>query len=415
MSAPLRSRHSTTGPSGRTTPTRAPGGSGSGLGRVPGTPLGRVLAAEGFAVRSSSSPRKIRHKSMPDKARDWFSNRVLALETSIQDVSFDEVGYPLACAFNSIHFVVRLPHFYSSLPPISSLWTSSSSSSSMTPSRYLREAAQLDADARLTALTTATSSSSTWFATGWIGWTLSVALVLVSVANTLYLASRTRKYQLMLRKDPLSSPNAKAATLRFSREAAPPRKRPLWSRATRHVLSKLGLGGTASSPTVPEREGGGPRTFPIQELHVWTPEYVLWSLRFFTGYPPPIALMYHFLSSSTFVPFLLIGPCIVFLFVSVVHLYSTLVQDRQILSTETMHEYNSTFVYPTVFRQKRDAAVSTDELEFTEWKQKKKREHEIDSPEMTTTTSLARRTGGGLGGTPSRRTGSKSRHSEYLA
>lgn len=158
-----------------------------------------------------------------NRARDWFSNRVLALETSIQDVSFDEVGYPLACAFNSIHFVVRLPHFYSSLPPISSLWTSSSSSS-ITSSRYLRQAAQLDADARLTALTTATSSSSTWFATGWIGWTLSVTLVLVSVANTLYLASRTRKYQLMLRKvsDPPKVPRTFSRTLILSRSSHEP-------------------------------------------------------------------------------------------------------------------------------------------------------------------------------------------------
>lgn len=62
MSTPLRSRHSSSSLSG--TPTPAGQGRGSGLGRVPGTPLGRVLAAEGLAVRS---PRKIRHRSLPDK------------------------------------------------------------------------------------------------------------------------------------------------------------------------------------------------------------------------------------------------------------------------------------------------------------------------------------------------------------
>lgn len=36
-----------------------------------------------------------------------------------------------------------------------------------------------------------------------------------------------------------------------------------------------------------------------------------------------------------------------------------------------MHEYNSTFVYPKVFRQKRDVGVSTEELEFIDWKKEK--------------------------------------------
>jgi len=35
-----------------------------------------------------------------------------------------------------------------------------------------------------------------------------------------------------------------------------------------------------------------------------------------------------------------------------------------------MHEYNSTFVYPRVFVQKRDFATSTEELEFQDWRTK---------------------------------------------
>ncbi|GAA5904189.1 Nur1/Mug154 family protein [Sporobolomyces salmoneus] len=349
MSTPLRSRHSSSNLAG--TPTRA----GGGLGRVPGTPLGRVLAAEGLAVRS---PRKIRHKSLPDKAKDWVSNRFLSLETSIQDLSFDQAGYPLAIGFNSLHFLIRLPHFYSALPPISTLWSSREVAAA---SRYARQAAQMDADARFAALKTGSANASSWYGGGWLGWSLSVVLVLISVGNAVYLASRRRKYQLMLRKDPLSSPNAKSATLRFSPQAPP--KKPLLAQAKDFILTKIGF-----SPTEVAEE---PHSFPIQELYVWTPEYVLWSLRLFTGYPPPIALMYHFLAPSTFIPFLIIGPSLLFLIFSLVHLYSTLLKDRQILSTETMHEYNSTFVYPKVFRQKRDVGVSTEELEFIDWKKEK--------------------------------------------
>ncbi|GAA5931749.1 Nur1/Mug154 family protein [Sporobolomyces koalae] len=358
MSTPLRTQRSSSNLSGTpssayNTPTGRSTRVGAGLSRVPGTPLGRVLAAEGYTVRS---PRKIRQKSLPDKARDWVSNRILSFETSIQLLSFDAAGYPLAIACNSSHFLVRLPHFYSALPPFASLLSYSGSD---TASRYARQA-QLDADARLAALQGQGGSLSS----GWIGWFLSATLVLVSVANTAYLASRRRKYQLMLRKDAPSSPNAKSAVLRFAPHA-PPKKS-----LTNTIRDWI----WRSSQQTQE-----PHAFPIQELYVWTPEYVLWSLRLFTGYPPPIALMYHFLSPSTVIPFLIIGPCVAFLFFSLVHLYTTLLKDRQILASETMHEYNANFVYPRVFVQKRDVGVSTEELEFSDWKT-----HVRDPARMTT-------------------------------
>ncbi|GAA6011656.1 hypothetical protein JCM11491_004723 [Sporobolomyces phaffii] len=366
MDTPLRSRASSGSLSG--TPTPAPRNRGSGLGRVPGTPLGRVLAAEGYTVRS---PRKIRQRSLPDKARDWISNRVLAVETSIQLWSFDAAGYPLAIGLNAAHLVVRLPELSAALPPVSSLWSAAASDAAKavsSSSRYARQVAQLDADARLAALQGAGHALGhhrSFFRSGWIGWTLSVVLVLVSVANAVYLATRTRKYQLMLRKDPLSSPNAKAAALRFAPPSAAGQNQTLLSRVRDYVWPSSHHGRSASEPE--------PHSFPIQELHVWTPEYVLWSVRLFTGYPPPVALMYHFLSPATFVPFVVVGPAVVAVVGGVVSLYGGVVRDRQILATETMHEYNATFVYPRVSVAKRDAATSTDELEFGEWKRQRDR------------------------------------------
>jgi len=134
-----------------------------------------------------------------DRAKDWISNKLLSLETSIQLFSFDSAGYPLAISFNFLHFLIRLPHFYSALPPISSLW-SSSSEVSAAASRYARQAAQLDADARLAALQNGGIAGTSWYGGGWVGWTLSIMFALISIANSVYLASRRRKYQLMLRK-----------------------------------------------------------------------------------------------------------------------------------------------------------------------------------------------------------------------
>lgn len=136
--------------------------------------------------------------SLHCRAKDWLSNRILSLETSIQLFSFDSAGYPLACTFNLLHLLIRLPHFYSALPPLSSLW---SSSAGVEASKYARQAAarQLDADARLAELQ-GSGGARSFFGSGWVGWTFSVALILISVANTAYVASRRRKYQLLLRK-----------------------------------------------------------------------------------------------------------------------------------------------------------------------------------------------------------------------
>lgn len=188
-----------------------------GLARDPGTPVGRLLASEGVAVRS---PRRVRQRSWQERcvlfndslprysrltraettfrrARDWPSNALLSLETSIQLLSFDAAGYPLGIALNVLHFLVRLPGFYSALPSFSSVFQSSAS----TASRYARRADfdLADADARLEALQRQTRSGHAggW---SWWAWWLSVFLILLSVANAVYLASRRRSYQMVLRK-----------------------------------------------------------------------------------------------------------------------------------------------------------------------------------------------------------------------
>lgn len=85
----------------------------------------------------------------------------------------------------------------------------------------------------------------------------------------MYLFSRRRKYTLVLKKDPLASPNARAATLDF----VTPAQQPSWLSRFKHAAAqRVGL---ASTPEAPH-------SFQVQELNVWTPDYVVWSLRLFT-------------------------------------------------------------------------------------------------------------------------------------
>lgn len=107
------------------------------------------------------------------------------------------------------------------------------------------------------------------------------------------------------------------------------------------------------------------KEFTVQQLDVWTPDYVKWSLILFSYvgrrrhpgrdrrltyssprrlYPPPVALLWHFLTPSNFLLAALVGPAVVAQTWVVVHLYAGLVRDRHLLQGEVMHEYNAKFV-----------------------------------------------------------------------
>lgn len=209
--------------------------------------------------------------------------------------------------------------------------------------------------------------------------------MLVSFANAAYLFTRRRRYHLVLRQvrstsgglrlcvaddplyqqDPISSPNARSAMLNFS----PPKPKLSLVQSLKHRVATL----------FGYAEDDEPHQFQIQQLDVWTPDYVKWSLRIFrcgslagevqratdgvpatastrrrshscttscrcpTSFPPSSAEdSSHFRrgpkpreaggdatdssSSQTF---------------ALVYLYSTLVSDRAALQSEVMHEYNA--------------------------------------------------------------------------
>ncbi|GAA5915677.1 hypothetical protein JCM8208_005916 [Rhodotorula glutinis] len=108
------------------------------MARDPGTPVGRLLAAEGLAVRS---PRRVRQRSLGDKLMNWPSNALMSIETSVQLLSFDSAGYPAALAFHLVHFLVRLSAFVPSFSSITSTFYSSASTASRSPPQGRRSRA----------------------------------------------------------------------------------------------------------------------------------------------------------------------------------------------------------------------------------------------------------------------------------
>lgn len=120
--------------------------------------------------------------------------------------------------------------------------------------------------------------------------TISIILVLVSFANVAYLFTRRRRYHLVLHavrplnpkpiefgrpdvalcyhQDPLSSPNARTATLDFS----PPKPKLTLTQQLKKRAAALFWTSDAKEPHL----------YKIQELDIWTPDYVKWSLRIFS-------------------------------------------------------------------------------------------------------------------------------------
>lgn len=82
------------------------------------------------------------------RAQDWPSNLLLSLETSLQVLSLDPAGYPLAIGLNALHLLTRLPVFVAALPSWMRFGGDGGSSA-----QYLASARDLqDADQRLEAM-----------------------------------------------------------------------------------------------------------------------------------------------------------------------------------------------------------------------------------------------------------------------
>ncbi|KAJ3514845.1 hypothetical protein NLJ89_g2139 [Agrocybe chaxingu] len=197
----------------------------------------------------------------------------------------------------------------------------------------------------------------------WFDWTtpITIALVLVSIYNTYSLATRSRSYKFHHRTDPLSSPHAKFVTTKLDLEPLP---QPSFGKRLRsntwYAFSyfwRFLLGMQPPTRALPPKE----KTARVQELDVWEPTEL--ELELFGIYSPAHALLWLAMSSSNWILSLLIMGVVGVQLHAVIHAYTLLLKDKQLLSAETMKEYNDVFVYPRINPIRRDVAVMTHESE----------------------------------------------------
>ncbi|CAA7271692.1 unnamed protein product [Cyclocybe aegerita] len=197
----------------------------------------------------------------------------------------------------------------------------------------------------------------------WFDWTtpITILLVLVSIYNIYSLATRSRNYKFHHRTDPLSSPHAKFVTTKLDLEPLP---QPSFGKHLRsntwYAFSyfwRFLLGMQPPTRALPPKE----KTARVQELDVWEPTEL--ELELFSIYSPAHALLWLAMSSSNWILSLLIMGVVGVQLHAVIHAYTLLLKDKQLLSAETMKEYNDVFVYPRINPIRRDVAVMTHESE----------------------------------------------------
>ncbi|KDR81620.1 hypothetical protein GALMADRAFT_239679 [Galerina marginata CBS 339.88] len=197
----------------------------------------------------------------------------------------------------------------------------------------------------------------------WFDWTTPITLLLVgsSIFNTYNLCTRTRSYKFHHRPDPLSSPHAKFVVTNLD---LVPLERPTFSQRLRTntwysflYFWRFLLGMQPPKRATSPKE----KTSRVQELEVWDPSEL--DLELFSIYSPAHALLWLAMGSSSWVYSVLIMGLVGLQLNVLTHSYTRLIKDKQILSSETMKEYNDVFVYPRINPIRRDVAVMTHQSE----------------------------------------------------
>ncbi|TDL27480.1 hypothetical protein BD410DRAFT_422718 [Rickenella mellea] len=195
----------------------------------------------------------------------------------------------------------------------------------------------------------------------WFDWKtpLTIFLISVSLINTLNFFTRIKLYNLHLRNDPVSSPNAAfiSTELDFSPLEPPP--------LTMRFLTWLSDTFSSSwrfllnfKPPPPPRSA---KTHRVQQLSVWIPGEL--ERKLFTLYSPVHSFLWIATNWSNWILML----SIMAITSAQLHLltdkYEALVKDKQIIAEEVMHEYDVRFVNPRINPIRKDAAVMTHESE----------------------------------------------------
>ncbi|KAF8201827.1 hypothetical protein BJ912DRAFT_946558 [Pholiota molesta] len=199
--------------------------------------------------------------------------------------------------------------------------------------------------------------------TSWFDWTTPITLLLVfsSVLNTYYLCTRTKNYKFHRRTEPIASPHAKFVTTTLDLE---PLEQPTVAQRIRSNLWyafsyswRFLFGLRPPKRPLPPKE----KTSRVLEMDVWDPSEM--ELELFSIYSPAHALLWLAMGSSNWLLSILIMGTAGAQLNVLTHSYTQLLKDKQILSSETMKEYNDIFVNPRLNPIRRDVAVMTHQSE----------------------------------------------------
>nr|KIR88990.1 hypothetical protein I308_01074 [Cryptococcus tetragattii IND107] len=213
---------------------------------------------------------------------------------------------------------------------------------------------------------------------------LALLLMVLAIGNALYLFTRFRTYDMLLRnaQEPVHSPHASpvpAPKVKVTKddddekffEAPSPVKAESWGpKALKFIgnalifIIKLLVHAVFSAFGRPLGNAPSLKDFDqaenkIQSLRVWDPPE--FCLAFFCAYPPTAPFLTHLLTHIN--PFLtpVLHLSTTFLLSNLAQSYAQLVKDRMLLSAEVMREYDQRFVYKKIFSNKVDRGVSTNE------------------------------------------------------
>ncbi|KAF8964693.1 hypothetical protein BDZ97DRAFT_1939044 [Flammula alnicola] len=197
----------------------------------------------------------------------------------------------------------------------------------------------------------------------WFDWTTPITIILISasILNTYNMWTRTKNYKFHHRTDPIASPHAKFVTTTL--DLVPLAQPSLSERIRSNLWYAFSFSWRFLLGLQPPKRATAPKekTSRVLELDTWDPNEM--ELELFSIYSPAHALLWLAMGSSNWLFSLMIMGVVGVQLNALTHSYTQLLKDKQIISSETMKEYNDVFVNPRINPIRRDVAVMTHQAE----------------------------------------------------
>lgn len=289
------------------------------------TSIACMLLAAPFAVAStmSSTPRTPRGRIIRRQETLWESIKsypadvILNLSADIESFDWEQAGakvsIPIALIINAVFVFAELTLLYSSRQPILQ-------GSKGKPTAEWKYTSRVD-----------------------VAWFLAYSLMAFSFVNAFYLFTKTKTYQLLENDldEPISSNNARVVEFDSSTPS-------------HNIYSRLKLSLYYSF----WGKKRTPNTRMIRELVPWDPPR--FHLDLFCLFSPIQVMLLHNVTRENVSYVLLFAICLSAQTFYLARSFLGLIQDRRIIDTEVLREYNVKFVNPRLFMEKRDVGVGTE-------------------------------------------------------